>query len=687
MEARQGYQWKKMTVGVCYYPEHWDQGLWKDDLRRMKKAGITVIRIGEFAWNLTEHEEGVFSFGFFDEFLDLCEKEEMKVIFGTPTATPPAWLTKKYPEVLNCREDGVAYRHGARRHYNYNSPKYQELSRNIVTELAKRYGKHPAIIGWQVDNEFNCETCEFYSEADNKAFREFLREKYGTLEKLNKAWGAVFWNQTYTGWEEVEVPGTVLGQGYNPHRRLDYYRFISESTIRFCRMQAEIIWGYKKEEDFVTTNGMFWNIDNHRMQAECLDTYTYDSYPNFAFGLDRDPCRSTDLNDRHWTKNLTEVRSICPHFGIMEQQAGAGGWVTRMEAPAPRPGQLMLWAMQSVAQGADFVSFFRWRTCTFGTEMYWHGILDYDNRDNRRLAEVTAFAEKMKKLDAVCGAEHVAAFAILKDYDNVWDTNTDVWHEKVHSYSEEQIFEISELTHTPYDVVYLQKDSTLEDLSRYPVLFYPHPVIMTRERAELLKSYVEQGGTLVIGCRSGYKDVDGHCVMMPQPGLLSELTGSDVEEFTFENKAEGDIFADWDGRKLPVPLFRDIMKVREGDQAKVLATYDGGYYKGKAALIEKRYGTGRALHLGSAFCRENVRMILEYLGVLEPFASIVEAPEGVEVVMRQKDGKEYLFLLNFQDKEEKVLLKKEGRCLESGETVRGDICLEAFGTRVICIEG
>lgn len=135
-------------------------------------------------------------------------------------------------------------------------------------------------------------------------------------------------------------------------------------------------------QDFITTNGMFGNLDNHRMEDECLDVYTYDSYPNFAYCLCEDPKHSDDLNDRKWSRNLTEVRSICPHFGIMEQQSGANGWNTRMEAPVPKPGQMTLWAMQSIAHGADYVSFFRWRTATMGTEIYWHGILDYDNRDN-----------------------------------------------------------------------------------------------------------------------------------------------------------------------------------------------------------------------------------------------------------------------------------------------------------------
>ena len=451
MRKPQNFQWKEMTMGTCYYPEHWSRELWQDDLQRMKAAGITVIRVAEFAWNKVEPEEDVFVFDFWDEFLELCKLEEIQVIFGTPTATPPAWLTEKYPEVLNCRQDGVPYRHGARRHYNYNSPKYRELSARIVEKLAQHYGKHPAIVGWQIDNELNCEVDEFYSEADSVAFRNFVKEKYKTLDNLNEAWGTVFWNQTYTDWEQIYVPRPVLNNGYNPHLRLDYYRFISESTISFCKMQAEIISKYKKDGDYITTNGMFWNLDNHKMAEECLDVYTYDSYPSFAFGLNRDPKTAKDLNDRHWSKNLTEVRSICSHFGIMEQQSGANGWTTRMEGPAPRPGQLTLWAMQSVAHGADYISFFRWRTCTFSTEMYWHGILDYDNRDNRKLAEVKDFYKKLKCLDEVCGADYTAAFGVLKDYDNMWDTNVDAWHKRVEAQSSEEIFIASEIYHTPYN--------------------------------------------------------------------------------------------------------------------------------------------------------------------------------------------------------------------------------------------
>lgn len=548
-----------------------------------------------------------------------------------------------------------------------------------MTKLAEHYGKHPAIVGWQIDNELNCEVSEFYSEADSAAFRVYLKETYETLDALNEAWGTVFWSQTYTQWEQIYVPRPTLNKAVNPHMHLDYYRFISHSTLSYCSMQAEIIRKYKKPQDYVMTNGMFWNVDNHRMQKECLDVYMYDSYPSFAYGLDREPRKARDLNDRRWSKHLTEVRSICPHFGIMEQQAGANGWTTRMEGPAPRPGQLTLWAMQSVAQGADFVSFFRWRTCTIGTEMYWHGILDYDNRDNRKLAEVKDFYKKFQTLEPVCGADFEAAFAVLKDYDNVWDTEVDAWHERIGTYSEDEIFAAAEISHTPYDVVYLQNDSEIHDLMKYPVLFYPHPVIVDKKRTDLLKSYVEEGGTLIIGCRAGYKDMNGRCVMQPQPGLFMELTGSDVKEYTFTSPAEEPVLAVWNDREIVMPVFNDIMEPAGGE---VLATYKNSYYAGKAAFIEHRLGKGKVLHLGSAFSREIVKMLLEYTNTAEPFADLVNAEADVEIIMRRKGGRKFLFVLNFGAGDTVVELKQRMQLLYTGECLSGQQVLPAFGTAV-----
>ncbi|MGI5989589.1 MAG: beta-galactosidase [Lachnospiraceae bacterium] len=680
---KQKFQWPVKTMGVDYYPEQWDKALWESDLRRMRGAGISCIRIAEFAWNKVEPEEGHFTFEFFDEFLDLCAKQKMKVIFGTPTATPPAWLTEKYPEVLNAIKEGVLYRHGGRRHYNYNSPVYQKFAARIVEQEAAHYGKHPAVVGWQIDNELNCETADFYSESDDRAFRAFLRKKYGTLEELNRAWGTAFWNQTYTDWEQVHILRPVLNDGVNPHQHLDYLRFVSESCLRFAAMQANIIRRYKKPGDFITTNGMFGHLDNHILAGDILDVYTYDSYPNFAYQIGQkaggaDP---ESLKDRNWSLNLTQVRSICPHFGIMEQQAGPGGWTTRMGQPSPHPGQLTLWAMQSVAHGADYISFFRWRTATFGTEIYWHGILDYDSRDNRRLAEVRDFYKKLRTLDAAAGAEYCATFAMVTDYDNTFDAEADHLHGSVAEPSKRGIFKAAQLTHTPFDMVNVTDQTDISELAAYPVLLYPHPVIMDEVRAALLETYVRGGGTLVLGCRSGYKDMNGHCVMMPQPGLLSRLTGTTVKDFSFACPGEEPVRACMaDGEHIPMPVWNDILEPEP--DTKVIGRYENGYFQNEAAVTEHALGAGRVIHVGSCFSSETAEYVLKYLGLTEPFADVIKAPAEVEIALQKKDGRHFLFVLNFAHEEKQISLQRPVRFLYTGETVQGEVTLSACGTAV-----
>lgn len=688
MRPKKRLIWTKKTMGTDYYPEQWDSALWESDLTRMRAAGISVIRIAEFAWNKLEPEDGVFTYGFFDRFLDLCADKGMKVIFGTPTATPPAWLSEKYPEILNCDIEGNPYRHGSRRHYTYNSPVYQKYAARIVEREAVHYGKHPAICGWQIDNELNCETADFYSEADNAAFRVFLQEKYGSLEELNRAWGTAFWNETYTDWSEVHVIRKTVSGGVNPHQHLDYLRFVSDSCIRFAKMQADIIRRYKKPGDFVTTNGMFGHLDNCRLQDEVLDVYTYDSYPNFAQSIGRAEGGNAagaggeeSLGDRDWSRNLSVVRSVCPHFGIMEQQAGPGGWTTKMEQASPRPGQLTLWAMQSVAHGADYVGFFRWRTACAGTEIYWHGILDWDNRDNRRLAEVKEFYKKLRALDETAGADCRGFFGVLQDVDNQFDAEVDCWHGRVEAASRQGIFAAAQKAHVPGNVVPLSDETDLSELASYPVLFYPHAVILDEKRAAVLRSYVEQGGTLVIGCRTGYKDLQGHCVMQPQPGLLSPLTGTTVKDFSFACPGEDPIIAlAEDGRVIPMPLFNDVLEPGEG--TRVLAAYANGYFQGEAALTEHRVGAGRVLHLGSTFCRENTAWLLCCLHLEEPLQDMVLAPDEVELALQEKEGKKYLFVLNYGREKTTITLIHPAVLLYTGRTVQGDRILPPFGTAV-----
>lgn len=669
-----------ITLGTCYYPEHWNRSIWADDLTRMKEAGISVVRVAEFAWSKIEPREGEYTYEFFDDFLDLAWEAGMRVIFSTPTATPPAWLTEEYPEVLNATRDGDLIRHGSRRHYNYNSPVYRELSANIVERAARHYAGHPAVVGWQVDNEFNCENQTFYSESDNMAFRRFLKEKYGTVECLNEAWGTVFWNQTYTAFSEVHVPRRTNSGAVNPHLELDYIRFISDSVCSFAAMQADILRQYIKPGDFITTNGMFGHIDNHALTRDNLTFYTYDSYPNFAYCVDGFQAQEP-FKDRWSSRSLAEVRSISPKFGIMEQQSGANGWNVSMEAPAPRPGQMTLWTMQSIAHGADYISYFRWRTCTFGTEMYWHGILDYSGRENRRLKELREISRKVANLQEAAGAVYEARVAIVRDYDNQWDAEVDHWHGRILRPSEDALFTALQQSHVMFDYVYLDDFVSVGQLARYSVLFYPHPEILTKQRVKLLEQYTASGGKLVVGCRTGQKDLRGFCVAEPLPGLAAYLTGTDVPEYTLAAPDEADVVINWDGVKLAAPVFRDMLAVC-GEDAQVLARYEGGCYAGEPALVRNCFGRGEVYYFGSTFDVATVKTFLDKLSVKEPLALLLRLPESCELAVRRKDNTDYIFVLNYTKEEAKINLLFPLEELLGGMREEGEVTVPAYGVKV-----
>ncbi|HKQ52730.1 MAG TPA: beta-galactosidase, partial [Pyrinomonadaceae bacterium] len=272
-------RYNKFLFGVDYYPEQWDEEMWEQDARRMREAGVNVVRMGEFAWALMEPEEGKFDFSLFDRAIATLARHDIKVILGTPTATPPKWLTHKYPEVLHVYVNGQAANDQSRRHYCYNSPVYRRLSKRIVEKMSEHYKNSPQVVGWQIDNEFNNENPECYSASCRVAFRGWLKEKYKNLDELNRRWGTVFWSQLYTDWEQIDLPSTTPAF-HNPALVLDYKRFISDSVTSYMEDQLNII-RQNRPHDFVTQNGVFKNIDYFRMDRN-LDLQSTANYPLFV---------------------------------------------------------------------------------------------------------------------------------------------------------------------------------------------------------------------------------------------------------------------------------------------------------------------------------------------------------------------------------------------------------------------
>jgi len=675
---------ERVQMGVCYYPEHWPEALWADDYRRMRELGFSVVRLAEFAWGIFEPKEGTFSFDLFDRAIALAHEHGLQVILGTPTATPPAWLTHRYPEVLNVTQTGVQYRHGQRRHYTYNAPIYRDLCARIVRKLAEHYGNHPAVIGWQIDNELNCETNVFYAAADHAAFCTWLQHKYGNLDHLNRAWGTVFWSQTYTDWNQVGLTGPTPSDSPNPHQALDEKCFFSDSAISFARLQADILREVAPNQ-WITTNGIFGHLDSHQMTEEMLDFISYDSYPNF--GTIFPDAGPEPLLDRKWSWNLSVARSISPNFCVMEQQSGAGGWTNRIAQPSPKPGQMRLWTYQSIAHGADMVLYFRWRTATMGTEIYWHGINDYSNRPNRRVHEAAQIGREIDALgERVTGTRTAAEVAIVRDYPNEWDGELDVWHGPYTAQSTQAWFKVLQYRHIPLDALYLQPTTSLEDLALYPVLIYPHPAIMTDATAALLAAYVHQGGTLMFGCRTGYKDATGQCPMRPMPGPVAELCGITVADWTRIGPHEAAPAVQWrdaTGPTVTAAQFNDVLQVEAGS-AEVLAEYAGGYYAGSPALVRNVHGSGSVYYYGAVFTEEAAAALLERLRLTSPAGDWLALPQPVELCIRQhaQTGERVIFLLNYSDQPQTITLHKAATNMLSGQSVQGRLELAPFD---VCI--
>lgn len=382
------------------------------------------------------------------------------------------------------------------------------------------------------------------------------------------------------------------------------------------------------------------------MTDELLDFFSYDSYPQFST-IFYDPNERNPLNDRGWGLSLSVVRSISPNFCIMEQQSGPGGWVNRMDMPSPKPGQMRLWTYQSIAHGADMVLYFRWRTATMGNEIYWHGINDYHNQPNRRVREAGQIGQELAAAGhAFVGTRNQANIAIVRDYDNEWDGEYDVWHGPFMWKSNKEWYKALQRKHIPNDVLYLRKKTTLEELARYDVLIYPHPAIMTDETAALLDEYVQQGGKLIFGCRTGYKDEHGQCYMRPFPGAAKDLCGITVEEFTMVKGSRQPTTISWSGVTEVVTGaddFNDILKIEEAS-VEVMAVYASDYYAGKPAVTRNRRGKGEVWYYGAVFNEQAAAEIINLIDLQSP-ADWLELPEEVELQVRTGASSSYAFCL------------------------------------------
>jgi beta-galactosidase len=629
-------RYDKFLFGVDYYPEHWDEGMWEQDARRMRECGVGVVRIGEFAWALMEPEEGRFDFSLFDRAIAVFARHGIKVILGTPTATPPKWLTHKYPEVLHVFPNGRAADDQSRRHYCYNSPVYRRLSRRIVERLAEHYRDSPAVVGWQIDNEFNNENPECYSESCRAAFRTWLKGKYGTLKTLNDRWGTIFWSQLYTDWDQIDLPAQTPAF-HNPALVLDFKRFISDSVTSYMEEQVSII-RRLRPSDWVTQNGVFRNIDYYKF-SRSLDLHSTANYPLFA----DDPQYPTGTA-------LTLSRGFTGRFLIMEQQTGPAGQTYLLRVP--RPGEMNLWAFQSIAHGADGIVHFRWRSARRGAEEYWYGVLDHDDVPRARFEEFRKEGAEINRIGPeILGSKVVSDIAAVHDFETEWAFE--------HQYFTREVSARAPLGHLfraaselKYNIDFISPDA---DFRAYRVVFAPHLLMVTPELATKIREFVNGGGTFVMGAHSAVKDRDNAMTAQTIPiEGLTDLFGVEVEAFQVyqpPSAAKNSLRFGPTGLTLPagvpVNVFADVLKPRGAD---VVATWERDFMRGRPAATEKRAGRGLAVYYGSFINLDAARYLVARYAALSRLKPIFAGfPREVEVTRRTKGRTDYYFILNHSD--------------------------------------
>jgi beta-galactosidase len=628
--AQTNSRYESFRFGVCYYPEQWPESCWEADANRMAECGVNTVRLGEFGWALMEPREGHYDFSLFDRAIETLGRHGIKTIFGTPTAAPPKWLTQKYPEVLDVLETGRPVNDQSRRQYCYSSPAYRQLSRKIVEALALHYRDNTNIIGWQIDNEMNCENPRCFSESCRIAFRNWLRHKYGTLEELNARWGTVVWSQTYSDWAQIDLPFPTPAF-HNPELMLDYKRFISASATDYLNDQVDILRRYRPN-DFLTHNGAFKNI-NYYDFSRTLDLHAFDNYPTFE-DSPRYPTGAA----------LTMVRGFNGRMMIMEQLTGPAGQTYMLRTP--QPGEMRLWSMQAIAHGADGLLHFRWRSALRGAEEYWYGVLDHDNVPRARFEEFKQEGLELQKIGPqIVGSKVVSEIAVIKDFEAEWVFDYQYLTKEVDVAAVyNALFQAASEQRHNIDFV-----GPNTDLNGYKLVFAPQMALMDDELAGRLQRFVEQGGMLVMSAHSAIKDRDNAFTSGAIPIGLTNLFGVELDSFqTYQppSRLNNALRFD-DGSVLPVNVLAEVLRPTT---AHVLGEWERDYFKDTPAATEQQFGKGKAIYYGSLFNLDAARYLIKrYASEIGLKPLLTDGPAQVEVTRRTKGGTDFYFVLNHGD--------------------------------------
>ena len=628
---------KMVETGVYYYPESWNPEQWDRDFKKMADMGFEFTHVAEFAWAQMEPTEGNYDFKWLDKAVELAAKHNLKVIMCTPSATPPVWLVRKYPEVLVGLSSGQTANHGTRQHCSWSSPKYCELTSKLVTAMAKHYANDNRIWGWQIDNEPSHYGTYDNSSAAQANFRTWLKKKYNTIDKLNEAWGTAFWSGIYSDFSQIDIPNNpqLISGAASYISLVDFKRFSADECAAFISMQFNTIHENVSKSQFVTSNFMHIHNEVDPWRNKDLDFISYTMYPvaGYTKGIGDQGFRLGDPWRISWANDF--FRPLKGVTGVMELQPGQVNW--GKYNPLPYPGAVRAWLWNAFAGGLDFICSYRFRQPLFGSEQFHYGMVGTDGvtelTGGQQYSEFMNEIRELRKLykpNAVMPKEYAARkTAVLYNPDNVWETEvqkqTYQWNEMNHI---TRYYSAVKSLCVPVDIIGEDRD-----LSNYPVVIAPAYQMVDKMLIDKWKKYVENGGHLILTCRTGLKDRNGHFPEAPWADAITNLIGAKIpmyDALSIETKAIVNI----DGKNYVWNTWGDILEPNAGTET--WARYTDQFYAGKASVVHRKLGKGTVTYIGvdtesGKFEKEILKKTYETVGI-----TTNEQPEGV--IVNWRDG-------------------------------------------------
>lgn len=628
------------TIGTYYYPEQWPREQWARDFDRIASMGLKIVHMAEFAWFNLEPSPGEFTFDWLDECMQHCVSRDLQVILCTPTAAPPIWLSQNHADVLPVTRSQQNARHGGRRHYNPLSPSLHEATRRIVTQMVDRYGDHPCVIGWQIDNEYSLDFDQ--TDLTHNAFREWLKGKYETIDRLNHAWGNQFWAQHYTDFSQIFMPHDRV-EGYdNPHHKLDASRFWSRAFAQYNKLQADLL-KPKIGTRFITTNFMPFHLDcNPADMADDLSLFAWDTYPATGWGgpYENENYRMADPTTMEFQHE--HMRSFNHRWGLLEVQPGQVNWTGKPILLFP--GAVRLWLWTAIAHDAEFITTYRFRQPRFGAEMWHHGLIAHDGvtatPGGRQFEQV---AKEVKDLGDLGPRSIDNTVGLLFDFDNLWWIKTQQQHRN---------WEAGRHVSMHFDAVAkLGLDTEILHPDRpWPqglkLILVPGMPMMAAETIAKLKAFAEAGGHVLFTCRTAIQDKNGQFWEGPTAQPLVELIGATIEAY--------DVLPDGNIGKVEMDephgmhawhRWADLLYVDPDAKAIVLGRYADQFYDDATAIVRNAVGQGTVTYNG-VYDEGSLTDTIVQMLAREAGYRLTPMPPRVRAIRRG----EHTIILNYTDK-------------------------------------